>query len=87
MIASRNEKAGRLLAHKGEMITVDFEFRIVGGRSIFTRPEECKMESASAHSVELRIHAKDGGVSVAMEAVVITKDVQNHRPLRVEGKN
>src|SRR6266487_128632 len=55
MIASRNETAGRLLAHKGEIISVDFESRLLGSRSsIVTRPDECRIESASAHSVELR---------------------------------
>src|SRR2546428_913257 len=60
MIASRNEKAGRLLAHKGELIHVEFEFRSRGWddlgtpfgsgatqkKPIHLRHEECIIESA-----------------------------------------
>ncbi len=98
MIASRNEKAGRLLAHKGEPVVVDFEYRPFGGltatwigegqqrASILTHSEQCLIESASAHSVEIRRVASGRLESFPLERIVITKDVQYHHPIRVRVK-
>ncbi len=95
LIASRNDKASWLLRHKRETVTVDFErvpmrspslAQKLGRDYVLIQSEDCVIEGASAHSVELKILASGRWLSIALERVVITKDVKNFRPLRLRVK-
>ena len=88
LVAGRNTKAGKILRHKGERITVDFQVREperwAGAETITTRAEDCIIENCSVHSVELNKLGSNRVVSISLDRVIITKDVKNHRPLRLK---
>ena len=98
MIASRNTKAGQLLSHKGETVTVDYEYHSwypLGrafdtqgprGQPVMVRKEQFVIEGASAHSVELRNVSSGRAESISLERIVITKDVEHHRLIRLRVK-
>ncbi len=98
LIASRNTKAGILLSYKGQTVTVDYEyhswyplgpdFSTMGprGQPVLVRKEQYVIEGASAHSVELRNLASNRLESISLERIVITKDVQHHRRIRLRVK-
>lgn len=71
LIASRNSKAGAILRHKGETVTVDFQERWAATSNapekVVVRSEECVIDGCSAHSVDLRILASSPAFLVVDE--------------------
>ena len=85
LIASRNTKAGAILRHIGQVITVIKQERWLASwnspEKVVPLEMQCRIESCSAHSVELRSTSTSQLDSFSLERVIITTDTRNQRPL------
>lgn len=83
LIASRNTKAGAILRHKGKTVTVIYR-RVATNMGItIGGSEDCRIESCSAHSVEVRYLGSGRLVSFPLDRVVISADPEHQRPLKL----
>ena len=84
------QKGGPILQHKGEVITVVKQER---WSATWNAPErvipietQCRIESCSPHSVELRNIATSVLESVPLDRVILTADPKHLRPLMLTVK-
>ncbi|MGH8542105.1 MAG: AlbA family DNA-binding domain-containing protein [Gammaproteobacteria bacterium] len=83
LIASRNTKAGAILRHKGEIVTVTRRVVLTRMGIAVGGPEDCRIESCSAHSVEVRYLGSGRLLSFPLDRVVISADPKHQRPLKL----
>ena len=83
LIASRNTKAGTILRHKGETVRVIRRYQSLTAGLWTGLPDECVIEGCSAHSVEVRYLRSSQVVSFSLEQVILSKDPEAQRPLRL----
>ena len=86
LIASRNTKAGKILRHKGEIITFKTNQTYYGvGRSLRGQVEiECRIEGCDAHVVDLYDIGSGRHISESLERIRINKDPRKNSRLMIE---
>lgn len=86
MIAARNDKAGAILRHKHQHPTTPVAVNVpyvVPGMALGHTDRDCRIESCSAHSVQLHEIGRGMNQSVPLEHVLLTEDPTNLRPLKL----
>lgn len=83
LIASRNTKAGAIMRHKGDVVTVEEIHRPPYGGPPNRSVQEYRIEGCTAHSVQLSLLSAGTNRSVPLEQVTLSADPEHLRPLKL----
>ncbi|MEE9252774.1 MAG: ATP-binding protein [Thermodesulfobacteriota bacterium] len=85
LIASRNDKARKILNHKGEVVTVEVMKMLGNAKSTgikgYYKKHECRIKGCNAHTLRLFEESTGKHFSEPLENITISHDDEKHRML------